>query len=174
MAIDFSKYQLLEKLPKEPYKKINIMYTQCGHKAKMCRSGLERGVNCKICKTGKMKKPLPEAYKYKIFIPINKNYWGVVYYVKFTDNLYKIGVSTRGISGRFSAWTEYYPIFEIPCETKKEALTIERKILNKFNKYRCVVQDKFFEKDLDGRTEYFVKDIFNGDYTKISDFLVNS
>lgn len=84
----------------------------------------------------------------------------ILYYIKFINGYYKIGVSNRTIKERFKR--DLHKIDKVLVERKfstgKKAKDIEQKILAKYSDFR-VTEDNFLVTS--GNTEFFIIDVLN-------------
>ena len=88
--------KLLENASNDRYHKIDVMYTECGHKTQLCQEGIDRGITCKICNPKQKKK---KKKKKQPLVPLTKEYWGRVYYAKIDNTpYYRIGISSDSVS----------------------------------------------------------------------------
>jgi hypothetical protein len=138
-----SNIELLEPIPDDDYKKINVRYKDCGHSAELCKAGIDRGISCKICNPNTKK-----IIKREKFIPINKKYWGSLFY-KRNGSYYEIGIESGGIINKLDNC-----IWELPCKTKRECIGLQKLLLTVYS-FKLNENGKFTEnvlKNFDLRT----------------------
>lgn len=148
-GIHHHKYTYEKESYKGVTKKMTIICPKHGSFQQALSEHIHSKHGCPACKPGGFASNLP----------------GLLYYIKLTDfNLYKIGVTNKGVTSRFHMEDIKYEIlFQYHFLSGKDCIDTETLILNNYKEYIYTGPSILTS----GNTEIFTKDIFKGEYNAV-------